>query len=495
MNNKEEIVECKKTNIGISGDPIEKWKDDKLFPPEYILSLAEFILNCRTPMTISLQGEWGIGKTSFFNVVNNVLAYKENNESNESNEINENDELGNTKVTKHTEESILEQIVKRKKYPKKVLHIATINAWTYAQFEDSENLPLIILKALINKIKPNETTKFDVLYNIGSTIAKGITKKYTGAELTLSDIYNRDFFEKVESLKSEFNNIINSKIEEAKKDNPEIDRVLIFIDDLDRISPEKAVELLECFKNFLDVPNCVFVLAIDYDVIVKGACKKFGEEKGQAFFDKIIKLPFVLPVEHYNLREYLKNYIMNMFDEKQYFTSDDNIDLYLKIIENSIGNNPRAIGRVFNSFYTMYNMDKISYFNKELNARIDLPDSDPYEINITELFFYLCCVRTTHHKLFNYLLNDIEKIAGKDKNEVETYINEFMRDIDKHLDLIENVNDVKQFDDIEIKIERTLLELYCKILKDLNKLETLSPTTLYAIIVRERATGGHLNKL
>ena len=468
-------------NIGISGDPIKQLEDECLFPPEYILSLAEFILNCRTPMTISLQGEWGIGKTSFFNIVKNVLEYEKDDAT----------AIDNKKEKK----SLLETIVKRKfkegKYKKKVLHIATINAWTYAQFDDG-NLPHIILKALINKIRPNETTKFDVLYNVGSAIAKGITKKYTGAELTLSDIYNRDFFEKVESLKSEFKDIINAKIEEEKKVNSEIDRVLIFIDDLDRISPDKAVELLECFKNFMDVPNCVFVLAIDYDVIVKGACKKFGEEKGQAFFDKIIKLPFILPVEHYNLKEYLKNNIENMFDEKEYFNSDNTIDLYMRIIENSVGNNPRSIGRLLNSFYTMYNMDKISYFSKELNERKDSPDSDKYEIRIADLFFYFCCARSTHHDLFNYLLNDIEKIENKNKKEVEIYINDFKRDIDKHISIM---NENKNSDVKDLKKERELINIYCDILFNLNKLDSLSPNTLYAVIVRERTTGGHLNKL
>lgn len=472
-------------SIGICGEPVEKWQDEKLFPPEYILSLSDFIRNCRTPMTISLQGEWGIGKTSFFNIVNKVLNYSDKN-----NGLIE-------KGSSEQEESLLEKIVKRNNYPKNVLHIATINAWTYAQFEDEGNLSLIIFKALINKIKPNKMTKFDVFYNVVAATAKGISKKYTGAEISLNDIYNRDFFEKVESLKSEFKSIIDEKIEEAKLNYPEVDRVLIFIDDLDRISPEKAVELLECFKNFLDVPNCVFVLAIDYDVIVKGACKKFGEEKGQAFFDKIIKLPYVLPVEHYNLREYLKNSLSNIFDgnDKNYFLSDKTVDLYLRIIENSIGNNPRAIGRVLNLFYTMYKMDNISYFNKELNPRIDLPDADKYEIRITELFFYFCCIRTTYFDLFNYILNDVEKIANKDKNEVENYIIELQKDIDKHLSKINKTNENDADDDKKYKNEKELFNIYCNLMKDLNGLNTLSPNTLYAIVARERATGGHLNRL
>ena len=37
-------------------------------------------------------------------------------------------------------------------------------------------------------------------------------------------------------------------------------RVVIFVDDLDRLQPQKAVEVLEVLKVFLDCENCVFVL-------------------------------------------------------------------------------------------------------------------------------------------------------------------------------------------------------------------------------------------
>lgn len=78
-------------------------------------------------------------------------------------------------------------------------------------------------------------------------------------------------------------------------------RVVVFVDDLDRLVPGKAIELLEVLKLFLDCENCVFILAIDYDVVVRGAAEKYGfdlhdnseeglkeQEKGKAFFDKII---------------------------------------------------------------------------------------------------------------------------------------------------------------------------------------------------------------
>lgn len=51
-------------------------------------------------------------------------------------------------------------------------------------------------------------------------------------------------------------------------------------------------------------------LAIDYDVVVNGVRSKYGEnvsqEKCRSFFDKIIQLPFRLPVEHYSLNKLVR---------------------------------------------------------------------------------------------------------------------------------------------------------------------------------------------
>jgi hypothetical protein len=53
--------------------------------------------------------------------------------------------------------------------------------------------------------------------------------------------------------------------------------LVIFVDDLDRCLPEKAVEVLEAIKLFLDVPGCIFVLGIDQDVVQRGIRLRYGE--------------------------------------------------------------------------------------------------------------------------------------------------------------------------------------------------------------------------
>ena len=88
-------------------------------------------------------------------------------------------------------------------------------------------------------------------------------------------------------------------------------KVIIYVDDLDRIDPKDAVSILELLKNIFNIKDCVFVLAIDYQVVVKGLVGKFGkptpenEWEFRAFFDKIIQLPFSMPMGNYDIANYV----------------------------------------------------------------------------------------------------------------------------------------------------------------------------------------------
>ncbi len=74
-------------------------------------------------------------------------------------------------------------------------------------------------------------------------------------------------------------------------------RLVVFVDDLDRCLPEKAIQVLEALKLFLDVPGCVFVLGLDPEAIAAAVQTRYkGEVKANEYLEKIIQLPFHLPV-------------------------------------------------------------------------------------------------------------------------------------------------------------------------------------------------------
>jgi hypothetical protein len=145
--------------------------------------------------------------------------------------------------------------------------------------------------------------------------------------------------------------IINECVEKDRKHG-----FIFFIDDLDRIDPPIAVELLELLKNIFTLNHCVFILAIDYDVVIKGLEPKFGkisatnEREFRSFFDKIIQVPFSMPVSSYKIDSFLKDSLLstNYLNAAQ----TENKDLIRKFSEISaltVGSNPRSLKRLLNS--------------------------------------------------------------------------------------------------------------------------------------------------
>ena len=50
---------------GVADVPCGSLASDSLEVGSYVKGLEQFVLNCPTPMSIALQGDWGTGKTSF----------------------------------------------------------------------------------------------------------------------------------------------------------------------------------------------------------------------------------------------------------------------------------------------------------------------------------------------------------------------------------------------------------------------------------------------
>ncbi|HIQ14053.1 MAG TPA: hypothetical protein EYH38_00580, partial [Leucothrix sp.] len=115
--------------------------------------------------------------------------------------------------------------------------------------------------------------------------------------------------------------------------------LLFLIDDIDRCLPEKAVEMLESIKLFLDVEGCAFVLAVDDEVVERGIVHRYRDYifqqqhmardssakesnhkitetappiTGAEYLEKIIHLPFRLPLPTENE---IRQFLLKEFEE------------------------------------------------------------------------------------------------------------------------------------------------------------------------------------
>ncbi len=185
-------------------------------------------------------------------------------------------------------------------------------------------------------------------------------------------------------------------------------KIVVFIDDLDRCLPEKAVELLEGLKVLLDLSGFVFVIAVAREVIEQGIRVRYKElysndARGSTFLeqdylDKIIQFPFTLPPpDLHRLKSMVDNYLKDLAGAKP----------YLETIQKSLGTNPRSLKRCINNLsYTFWVAKRKGEFRPELLIKMTL---------IAFLFpgFYRVIGKTPVH------LIRVQDIIDKKKDEKE----------------------------------------------------------------------------
>ena len=192
-------------------------------------------------------------------------------------------------------------------------------------------------------------------------------------------------------------------VEIADRSSNPYKKIIIYVDDLDRIEPKNAVSILELLKNIFNVPHCVFILAIDYQVVVKGLEHKFGKQTAEnewefrAFFDKIIQLPFMMPMGQYNIGKYVNSLLTSIG-----FVGKEGLgeEAVRQIIFQTIGGNPRSIKRLVNSvslIQIFVDTRKSKLGNKE-EDKLDIEEDD-----LKFLLFSLVCLQIAFPNIYSLL--------------------------------------------------------------------------------------------
>ena len=353
---------------------------DEFMIDKYILGLSNFITGCETPLTLAIQGDWGTGKTSIMYQVEEKLKEKSSSNS------------------------------------KRKIKTIFFNTWQYSQFDMDKDLAVTLITDLIDELEVTDVNKIENLKKSLAVITKSMEYlKLDFGLLNIEKINNQllKFIsneEKSNNLKNLKQNL-QSMIDESIKEN-NYEKIVIFIDDLDRLFPQKAIEFLEILKLFLDCRNCVFVLAIDYNVVLRGTKSKYGDdldnEKGKAFFEKIIQVPFTVPVANYHMENFV-----NVSLEKINFHFDNDVTKNItQLIRDSIGNNPRSVNRLFNS---------VSLLMHIINPNNELENDDKLLIIAT------VCFQLRFNEAYDYLLTSYNN-SPEDSEETKYFL----------IDLLEN---------------------------------------------------------
>lgn len=288
--------------------PINNIQEDTLGLNHFIEALVETVITSPTPYTISLYGEWGSGKTSTLKIIKKILENEYHNDN---------------------------------------YKCIWINAWELSTLENKENLRKIFVAKVLSNIFP-----FNFLKKCLSSFFLSSLKDILG---TIS--FSKVILDELNKLANELTNLpIEEKFSKAIKKSEKIfhfKKIIIFIDDLDRIDPRDVLTILDSINIFFNVSGCVFILALDHYRINDAISKDTNiipNTYTSTYLDKVIQLTINIPIENYDI----KNYISGLFNLSKY---EDKykyiIDIYTALITNSVGKIPRTI-KILCSKYNFY---------------------------------------------------------------------------------------------------------------------------------------------
>ncbi|MDK2789456.1 MAG: hypothetical protein PWP07_2701 [Epulopiscium sp.] len=245
--------------------PIKSSKEDILDRSQFAQLLGDAILSYKEEdsIVIGLFGAWGSGKTSIINMaLEHIDIVSKDKKDNEKpivvrfNPWNYSDQ--NQLISQFFRQ--LSVVLRRPDYASNVTK-AGERLEIYAKFFE----PL----ALVPTVGPFVSIVSKVFKNIGSAT------KSLGA------------------LKSNDLNAIRAELNELLRKQSH--KIIVVIDDIDRLNNIEIRQIFQLVKSLGDFPNTIYLLAFDKDIVIN-ALKKVQEGSGAEYLEKVVQIPFEIPL-------------------------------------------------------------------------------------------------------------------------------------------------------------------------------------------------------
>ena len=260
---------------------------------ELIVGSINQMVSTNHPCTVyGIYGKWGEGKTSLMNFVKNKLIAQ--GKSDGVNIVEFNPWLVNN------DEALLREFFKT--------IMTDMDDVVRDAFMKYGSLAIFASKTIVNAAAPG----------FGSALARGIK----WAQKALED--SKDTLSELKKKASEA--IIKSKR-----------HLVVMIDDVDRLDKEELHTVLRLIRQVADLTNCIYVVAMDVDMVSKSIADYHGNgtvQDGRKFIDKIVQVPITLPqispCDMKNLiRENLVDTLQDAADEMQIGEITDTVSPFI----------------------------------------------------------------------------------------------------------------------------------------------------------------------
>lgn len=244
--------------VELSDSPVKNATQDLYGITRFAESIANCIRSIKTPVgtVIAINGAWGSGKTSVLNLIRNNL--------------DDNCNIVKSEFKcwwfKSDSEIILSFFD----------HLGSIL---------TENFDKKIIDSFLDIVK-----KGFPLLKIAADIGDSVTSPVTGTIIRSAvELFQREIFK---------NGTLEQKIDKLTIELQERSlskKILIIIDDIDRLSPDEMMTLFRLVKTVGQLPGVIFLLAFDKNIANK-VVDDYFHVKDFLYLEKIIQVSFDVPV-------------------------------------------------------------------------------------------------------------------------------------------------------------------------------------------------------
>jgi len=303
----------------------------------------------QTPMAIAVYGDWGTGKSSAMRWLQGMLE----------------------KWNKDGADPKKDKVVVRTLW---------FDPWKYHDREDVWRglVAEVILKSIDVKTLDahNAVTRLtSAAKRFGGFLGRGFLQALAGMKFkaglpgtagaevdfaALRDIYDeyRDAVHPEKAYLNEFESAMEDWLGETLGKH---ERMVIFIDDLDRSLPEVAREVLEALKLYLNLKKLIFVVGVDrsvVDAIIRRHYRRQGvaEDKASRYLDKMFQIEINIVPSEAQVDAFFERQIRALNERTDGYwdgmLQEEHRDVLKPVIRRLCYHNPREVKRLLNSSLT-----------------------------------------------------------------------------------------------------------------------------------------------
>ncbi len=403
------------TNKGLlMDDPIDSIEKESFERKEYAESIVNEIIKTtsKRSFNIAVSGKWGSGKTSFMKL---MKVYMEKDEK----------------------------------------HFITIN-YNPWDFKEEKFIDLDLLKAISHGLS-NEKELEDSIQKLFNSL-QGVNKS--------------PWYKLISFLLPENNKTIQEYRQDIGKILQRKDKkLIIFLDDLDRLEGKEIMEIFKTIRNSFNIANTFFILGFDMDYVSKQIEDILNKSDSIHYMEKIFQMRLNLPSnESYDFNEKLTDLI---FENYHYRSQNGLKDIELK--------NWREVYAIINSLKVFFNNENQHIGDYNLDALILIEWIKLKDPNLYDYMAY-----NSNKIVTNYLsTNKNSHVVGtsnfgvkKDFNDGINSDKEHKKLVSMFLDYINNYN--TDMDSEKAKIEYAKYFKYALLPEEFSKVYLLEA-------VRERS--------